>query len=121
MHVKIKGFCEKNTKEQDAKKTSKGYTPSQISSIILSKLKDYTSGVKKAVVTVPAMFADAARDATGLSCVFLSAWRSARASGQTHPDAPSNHCTVGPAREPGAAARQKAEEARGGHRSTLGE
>ncbi len=50
--------------EQDAKKTSKGYTPSQISSIILSKLKDYTSGVKKAVVTVPAMFADAARDAT---------------------------------------------------------
>ena len=50
--------------EQDEKKTSKGYAPSQISSIILSKLKDYTSGVKKAVVTVPAMFADAARAAT---------------------------------------------------------
>ena len=50
--------------EQDGKKTTKGYTPSQISSIILSKLKDFTSGVKKAVVTIPAMFADAARDAT---------------------------------------------------------
>lgn len=46
------------------KKDIKGYVPSQISSIILSKLKDYTSGVKKAVVTVPAMFHETARAAT---------------------------------------------------------
>ena len=50
--------------EIEGKKNTKGYVPSQISSIILSKLKDYTSGVKKAVVTVPAMFAEAARAAT---------------------------------------------------------
>ena len=50
--------------ERKGKKDSKGYVPSQVSSIILSKLKDYTSGVKKAVVTVPAMFAEAARAAT---------------------------------------------------------
>jgi len=50
--------------EKENKKDSKGYAPSQISSIILSKLKDYTSGVKKVVVTVPAMFAEAARTAT---------------------------------------------------------
>ena len=50
--------------EKEGKKDTKGYVPSQISSIILSKLKDYTSGVKKAVVTVPAMFAEAARAAT---------------------------------------------------------
>ncbi len=50
--------------DRDGKKDVKGYTPSQISSLILSKLKDYTSGVKKAVVTVPAMFAEAARVAT---------------------------------------------------------
>ena len=50
--------------EKEGKKDIKGYVPSQISSIILSKLKDYTSGVKKAVVTVPAMFAEAARAAT---------------------------------------------------------
>ena len=49
---------------EKSEKNSKGYVPSQISSLILSKLKDYTSGVKKAVVTVPAMFAQAARDAT---------------------------------------------------------
>ena len=49
-------------KEDDGK--IKGYTPSQISSLILSKLKDYTSGVKKAVVTVPALFAERARSAT---------------------------------------------------------
>ena len=48
----------------EEKKSSKGYAPSQISSIILSKLKDYTSGVKKVVVTVPAMFAETARAAT---------------------------------------------------------
>ena len=35
----------------------KGYTPSQISSLILSKLGGYTSKVK-AVITVPAQFAD---------------------------------------------------------------
>ena len=50
--------------ERKGKKDSKGYVPSQVSSLILSKLKDYTSGVKKAVVTVPAMFAEAARAAT---------------------------------------------------------
>lgn len=49
-------------KEDDGK--IKGYTPSQISSLILSKLKDYTSGVKKAVITVPALFAERARSAT---------------------------------------------------------
>ena len=42
----------------------KGYTPSQISSLILSKLGGYTSKVKKAVITVPAQFADRARGAT---------------------------------------------------------
>ena len=50
--------------EKEGKKDIKGYVPSQISSIILSKLKDYSSGIKKAVVTVPAMFAEAARAAT---------------------------------------------------------
>ena len=40
------------------------YTPSQISSLILKKLKDYTTDVKKAVITVPAMFAEKARQAT---------------------------------------------------------
>ena len=50
--------------ENEGKKDIKGYVPSQISSIILSKLKDYTSGVKKAVVTVPAMFHETARAAT---------------------------------------------------------
>ena len=49
-------------KEDDGK--IKGYTPSQISSLILSKLKDYTSSVKKAVITVPALFAERARSAT---------------------------------------------------------
>ena len=50
--------------ERKGKKDSKGYVPSQVSSLILSKLKDYTSGVKKVVVTVPAMLAEAARAAT---------------------------------------------------------
>ncbi len=49
---------------EKTKKDTKGYVPSQISSLILSKLKGYTSGVKKAVVTVPAMFAQSAREAT---------------------------------------------------------
>ena len=35
-----------------------------MSSLILKKLKDYTSDVKKAVITVPAMFAEEARQAT---------------------------------------------------------
>ena len=48
----------------EGKKSSKNYTPSQISSLILSKLKDYASGVKKVVITVPAMFAEKARSAT---------------------------------------------------------
>ena len=50
--------------DKEGKKDIKGYVPSQISSIILSKLKDYSSGVKKAVVTVPAMFHETARSAT---------------------------------------------------------
>ena len=40
------------------------YTPAQVSSLILKKLKDYTSDVSKAVITVPAMFAEEARQAT---------------------------------------------------------
>lgn len=40
------------------------YTPSQISSLILKKLKENTSDVKKVVVTVPALFAEKARSAT---------------------------------------------------------
>ena len=36
-----------STKEGDWVEGSKGYTPSQVSSLVLSKLKDYTSGVKK--------------------------------------------------------------------------
>ena len=40
------------------------YTPAQVSSFILSKLKGYTSDVQKAVITVPALFAEKARVAT---------------------------------------------------------
>ena len=40
------------------------YTPTHISSFILSKLKTYASDVKKAVITVPALFAEKARVAT---------------------------------------------------------
>ena len=40
------------------------YTPAQISSFILSKLKTYSADVKKAVITVPALFAEKARVAT---------------------------------------------------------
>ena len=40
------------------------YTPAQVSSLILKKLKEYTSDVKKVVITVPAMFAEKARQAT---------------------------------------------------------
>ena len=47
---------------EKTKKDTKGYFPSQISSLILSKLKGYTSGVKKVVVTVPAMFDQSARE-----------------------------------------------------------
>ena len=43
---------------------STSYSPAQISSFILSKLKGYTSDVKKAVITVPALFAEKARVAT---------------------------------------------------------
>ena len=48
----------------EGEKNSKNFTPSQISSLILSKLKDYTTGVRKAVITVPALFAERARTAT---------------------------------------------------------
>ena len=40
------------------------YSPAQVSSFILGKLKGYTSDVKKAVITVPALFAEKARVAT---------------------------------------------------------
>jgi len=40
------------------------YTPAQVSALILKKLKEYTSDVKKVVITVPAMFAEKARQAT---------------------------------------------------------
>ena len=53
-----------STKEGEWIDGKKGYTPSQVSSLVLSKLKDYTSGVKKAVITVPAHFAEASRAAT---------------------------------------------------------
>ena len=53
-----------STKEGEWVDGKKGYTPSQVSSLILSKLKDYTSGVKKVVITVPAHFAEASRTAT---------------------------------------------------------
>ena len=42
----------------------KSYSPAQISSFILSKLKTYASDVKRAVITVPALFAEKARVAT---------------------------------------------------------
>ena len=42
---------------------NKSYSPAQISSFILSKL-NHTSDVKKAVITVPALFAEKARVAT---------------------------------------------------------
>ena len=44
--------------------SDQSYIPSQISSLILKKLKEYTSDVKKIVVTVPALFAEKARSAT---------------------------------------------------------
>ena len=40
------------------------YSPAQISSFILGKLKGYASNVEKAVITVPALFAEKARVAT---------------------------------------------------------
>jgi molecular chaperone DnaK len=45
-------------------KKNNTFTPSQISSLILSKLKEYTDNVEKVVITVPAMFAEKARSAT---------------------------------------------------------
>ena len=42
----------------------KGYTPSQISSLILSKLKDFSSKINKAVITVPALFSERDKNAT---------------------------------------------------------
>lgn len=40
------------------------FSPAQISSFILNKLKSYTTDVTKAVITVPALFAEKARVAT---------------------------------------------------------
>ena len=51
-------WVEKDEAEEDC------YTPAQVSSFILSKLKGYTSDVQKAVITVPALFAEKARVAT---------------------------------------------------------
>ena len=48
----------------DDKDLVNAYTPSQVSSLILKKLKDYATDVKKVVITVPAMFAEKARQAT---------------------------------------------------------
>ena len=50
-----KKFEEKNDDE---------YTPAQLSSKILEKLKGYSENIDKAVITVPAMFAARAREAT---------------------------------------------------------
>lgn len=47
--------------EEKSDDEKKGYTPTQISSFILKKLKDYTDDVSKVVITVPAMFAEKAR------------------------------------------------------------
>ena len=48
----------------DDKDLVDAFTPAQISALILKKLKEYTTDVKKAVITVPAMFAERARQAT---------------------------------------------------------
>jgi molecular chaperone DnaK len=48
----------------EEKKKKNTYLPSQVSSLILSKLKEYTDGVDKVVITVPALFAEKARSAT---------------------------------------------------------
>ena len=48
--------------KEDAEEGS--YTPAQVSSFVLSKLKNYTGEVQKAVITVPALFAEKARVAT---------------------------------------------------------
>jgi len=50
--------------ERKENEEKKGFSPTQISSFILKKLKDYLEGVEKAVITVPAMFAEKARVAT---------------------------------------------------------
>ena len=44
------------------------FTPAQISSFILSKLKSYTSDVKDVVVTIPANYGERARKATVEAC-----------------------------------------------------
>ena len=46
------------------KKKEGTYTPSQVSSLILSKLKEYADNIHQVVITVPAMFAEKARSAT---------------------------------------------------------
>ncbi len=48
----------------DDKDLVDSYTPAQVSSLILKKLKDYSTDVKQVVITVPAMFAEKARQAT---------------------------------------------------------
>ena len=56
--IKKGSWVEKDEAEEGS------YTPAQVSSFILSKLKGYTSEVQKAVITVPALFAEKARVAT---------------------------------------------------------
>jgi molecular chaperone DnaK len=46
------------------KKKEGTYTPSQVSSLILSKLKECADNIHQVVITVPAMFAEKARSAT---------------------------------------------------------
>jgi len=50
--------------EKEDADDNNSYTPAQVSSFILNKLKGYTSDVQKAVITVPALFAEKARVAT---------------------------------------------------------
>ena len=59
LHILLKGEW---VEKEDAEDGS--YTPAQVSSFVLSKLKNYTGEVQKAVITVPALFAEKARVAT---------------------------------------------------------
>ncbi len=58
--VKEAKWLEKKFEE----KSDEEFTPAQLSSKILEKLKGYTENIDKAVITVPAMFAARAREAT---------------------------------------------------------
>jgi len=49
---------------EKSEKNENDYSPAQISSFILSKLKNYAPDIKEVVITVPALFAEKARVAT---------------------------------------------------------